>query len=198
MARISADECDERLRTFEREWFRIEGPDGCALGAELPEFERFRAGSPRPPSEIDWWKDWLDQTAGITQQGKAIIRIRITPDEGPTEYQRWLIWAGPWYARAGMNIRYMTRSRALSLGLPPGVDWSLLDSRCVIVHEFNKVGEVTGWDLLTDAGTVAEYVRWRDIAVQNATLADPGRVALTEGTAHDTARQPRGTALAAA
>ena len=57
------------------------------------------------------------------------------------------------------------------------IDWSLLDSRCVIVHEFNKVGEVTGWDLLTDAGTVAEYVRWRDIAVQNATLADPGRVA---------------------
>ena len=174
MSSISADECNELLRTFEHGWFRMEGRDGYAIGEELPEFERFLAGAPRPPSEIGWWKEWLDHAAALTKQGKTISRIRVIPDDGPTEYQRWLIWAGPWYTSAGVDIRYLTRSRALSIGLPPGSDWSLLDGQRVIIHEFNEAGEVTGWDLITDPATVAQYARWQDIAVRNATLAAPG------------------------
>jgi hypothetical protein len=175
MGSISAAECDELLRTFEHGWFRMEGRDGYAMDEELPEFERYLAGAPRPPSEIGWWQEWLDQAAAMTRDGKSLSRVRVIPDAGPTDYQRWLMWAGPWYARAGVNIRYITRSRALSIGLPADADWSLLDGRRVIIHEYNQAGEVTGWDLITDPGTVALYVRWQDTAVRNAALTASDR-----------------------
>jgi hypothetical protein len=177
VSRISGEKCDELLRTFDRSWFRVEGREDYAMGEERAEFERFLAGTPRPPSEVGWWQEWLDQTAVLTRRGKTISRVRVIPDDGPTDYQRWLIWAGPWYASAGMDIRYLTRSRALSIGLPPGSDWSLLDGQRVIIHEFYPAGEVTGWDLVTDPGTVAQYVHWQDTAVRNATPAAPGRAA---------------------
>lgn len=177
MTRISAEECDELLRTFEHGWFRLEGREGYAIGEEQPEFERFLAGTPRPPSEVGWWSEWLEQAAALTRHGKTISRVRVIPDDGPTDYQRWLIWADPWYARAGIDIRYLNRSRAQSLGLSPDSDWSLLDDRRVIIHEFNPAGEVTGWDLVTDPIAVAQYVHWQDTAVRDATPAASGRAA---------------------
>jgi hypothetical protein len=174
---ISAEKCDELLRTFERKWFRMEMREAYAIGEERPEFERFLAGTPRPPSEVGWWKEWLDYTASLARKGRTMSRVRVIPDTGPTDYQRWLIWAGPWYATAGVDIRYLTRSRALSIGLPPDSDWSLLDGQRVIIHEFNEAGEVTGWNLVTDPLTVTQYTRWQDAAVRNATPAAPGRAA---------------------
>lgn len=173
MGRISAEECNELLRTFEHGWFRLEGRDGYAIGEERPEFDRFLAGAPRPPSEVGWWAQWLDQSAALVRQEKAISRVRVIPDDGPTDYQRWLIWAGPWYARAGVDIRYLTRSRALALGLPPSGDWSLIDGQRVIIHEFNDAGELIGWNLITDPGSVAQYARWQDAAVRNAAAVAP-------------------------
>jgi len=123
VGRISAEECDELLRTFEHGWFRLEGRDGYAIGEERPEFDSFLAGAPRPPSEVSWWAQWLDQAA--------------------------------------------------ALGLPSSSDWSLLDGQRVIIHEFNDAGEVTGWNLITDPGSVSQYARWQDAAVRNAAAVAP-------------------------
>jgi hypothetical protein len=177
MTRISGDECDELLRTFERSWFRVEARGSYGIGEELPEFDRFVAGRPRPPDEIGWWKEWLDQVAALAKDGKTISRVRIIPYNGPTVYQQWQIWAEPFVARAGMRIRYLTGSQAHALGVPLGVDWSLLDGERVIIHEFNNVNEVTGWELITDPTDVARYVRWRDLAITHAVSADEIRAA---------------------
>ena len=97
---ISGDEFGELLRTFQRSAFRLEVQPFYAIGEEQPEFERFLAGSPRPPTEISWWNAWLGQVAGLTRQGKTVTRVRVL-DEPPTDYQRWMLWADPWYAEAG-------------------------------------------------------------------------------------------------
>ena len=98
MRRISEDEFGEMLRTFRRSAFRLEARDHYALGYEAADFERFLAGNPVPPPQVDWWRPWLDQIAELTQQGKRIGRVRVLA-EPPSDYQRWELWAAPWHAQ---------------------------------------------------------------------------------------------------
>jgi hypothetical protein len=161
---ISEDEFAGLLWTFERSAFRLEAQPVYAIGEEQAELERFLAGSPRPPSEIGWWKAWLDQAAGLTRQGKRITRIRVIPATGPTDYQRWLMWADPWYSQAGVEIRYLPHGRAEQAGLPAH-DWELLDDERLIVMPFTPAGEVGPKELFTDPVTVAEYRLRRSLAV---------------------------------
>ena len=87
-------------------------PRRYALGYERADFERFLAGPPTPPPQLDWWQPWLEQIARLTRDGKHIARVRVLA-EPPTAYQRWEIWAAPWHAQAGEDIRYLPRrSRA--------------------------------------------------------------------------------------
>lgn len=164
---ISEDEFEELLRSFERSAFRLETQPFYALDYEREEFERFLAGSPRPPSEIGWWKQWLDQITALTRQGKSVSRVRVL-SEPPTSYQRWMLWADPWYASASENIRFTPRSQAERIGLPLEHDWWLLDDSRVIVMRFTSSGEVTGKELVTDPAAVAPYRAWRDLALAHA------------------------------
>ena len=168
---ISHDEFADLLRTFERSAFRLEARPSYAIGEEREEFDRFLAGSPRPPSEVGWWSAYLDGWAELARQGKTVGRVRVIPDEGPTHYQRWLIWADPWYARAGVRIGYLPRREALDLGLPVADDWELLDDRRLVIMRFTSEGAVGGKELITDPAVVARYRTWRDLAVAHATAA---------------------------
>jgi hypothetical protein len=107
----------------------------------------------------------------VTRQGRKIGRVRVLA-EPPTDYQRSEIWADPWHARAGEQIRYLPRSRAEQIGLPLDHDWWLLDDERLIDMRFNDAGEITGKALITDPGIVAPYCEWRDLAVRNATPAE--------------------------
>jgi hypothetical protein len=167
---ISEDEFGDLLRTFERSAFHLETRPFYALSYEQADFERFLAGSPVPPPELDWWRPWLEQIAALTRQGKRISRVRIL-DEPPTSYQRWLIWADPWHARVGEDIRYLSRSTAERIGLPLDHDWWLLDSERVIVTRFTDNGEIREKALITDSLTVSEYGSWRDLAVRHSAPA---------------------------
>ena len=168
---IAEAEFDDLLRSFERTAFRLETRDTYALGYEAADFERFLAGSPVPPPELDWWRPWLDQIARFTREGKTISRVRVLA-EPPSGYQRWEMWAGPWHSRAGERIAYMPYSKALATGLPLLDDWWLLDDEQLIVMRFTDAGEIAGKWLVTDPGIVAPYLRWRDLAVRNATPAE--------------------------
>jgi hypothetical protein len=167
---IGEDEFGELLRTPRRSAFRLETRDRYALGYERADFERFLAGSPRPPAEVDWWRPWLDQITRLTREGKRIGRVRVLA-EPPTDYQRWEMWAAPWHARAGEDIRYMPRSTAERLGLPLDHDWWLLDDERLIVIRHTDAGSIAGKWLITDPGSIAPYLTWRDLAVRNATPA---------------------------
>jgi Family of unknown function (DUF6879) len=169
--RITEGEFGNLLRTFERSAFRLETRDSYALDYERDDFGRFLAGTPVPPPEVGWWQPWLEQIRRQAGQGKLISRVRILA-EPPSDYQRWMLWADPWHRAAGEDIRYMTRSHAKRLDLPLGHDWWLLDDRRVIRMWFTEAGEIDRKLLTDDREIIALYLKWRDLAVRNATTAE--------------------------
>lgn len=172
---ISEDEFADLLRGFDHTSFRLEAQPVYAISEERAEFGRFLAGSPRSPMEIGWWREWLDEAAAMTRLGKQLSRVRVIPDTGPTDYQRWLIWADPWYAAAGVDIRYIRYRQAKQISLPLAMslrdDWQLLDGKLLIKMLFTRDGEADSKILTTDSVVIAQYQRWRDLAVASATPA---------------------------
>jgi hypothetical protein len=164
---ISEEEFGEMLRTISNSAFRLETLDAYALDYERADFELFLAGRPGPPP----WQEWLEQVAAQTRQGKTVSRVRVLA-EPPTDYQRWMLWAQPWYERVREDIRYMPRSRAAALKLPLEVDWWLLDDERLVLMYFTSVGQISGKILITEPGIVARYREWRDLALRNASTAE--------------------------
>jgi len=170
-APIAEEEFGWALTTFKRSAFRLETRDSYTLSYERAELERFLAGKPTPPPEVNWWRPWLEQIAAQTAAGKRISRVRILA-EPPSDYQRWELWAAPWHAEAGEQISYINQSRALELRLPVADDWWLLDDEQLIVMRFTGTGEIDGKTLITDPARVGEMCLWRDLAVRNAIPAE--------------------------
>jgi len=170
LTQISQDEFNRLLATFSQSAFRLETRAAYKLGYERADFERFLAGSPVPPPELDWWRPWLEQIAHLTAEGKQVARVRVV-DEPPTSYQKWEIWATAWHAEAGEQIRYIRRSRAVEAGLPLDYDWWLLDGGRLIVIRYDMDGGIAGKTLTDDPGTVARHCALRDLAVRYATTA---------------------------
>ncbi|SRR6266568_2424357 len=170
-APIAEDEFNGLLRSFGRSAFRLETRDSYALGYEREEFERFLAGTPTPPPEVDWWRPWLEQIARFTREHKRIGRVRILA-EPPTDYQRWELWAAAWHTEAGERIRYMPRSRATAIGLPMAHDWWLLDNERLIIMRFTDDGEIDSKTLITDPEEIAPFITWRNLAVRIAIPAE--------------------------
>ena len=161
---ISEDEFLNAVRTFRRTAFRLETRDSYALGYERADFERFLAGSPVPPSELDWWRPWLDQVAQFAREGKTVSRVRVLA-EPPTDYQRWMLWSTPWHdapARRSATCRAGRRTRS---GFPTH-DWWLLDDERVIIMAFDDDGNPVQKTLVTDPDLIARYRTWRDLAVR--------------------------------
>jgi hypothetical protein len=166
---LSEQEFIERVRSFDRSAFRLETRREYSLSYERVDYERFVAGNPTPPDELDWWRPWLDRVKAYAAQGKQVARVRII-DTPPSDYHRWLIWANPWHEAAGEDIRYMPRTQAKRIGLPMG-DWWLLDDAYLITMDFTSDGEIAGKSLIIDSATVASYIRWRELAQRHAMSA---------------------------
>ncbi len=164
---ITEGEFLNAVRGISRSAFRLETRGAYVLGYERADFERFLAGSPVPPIELDWWRPWLDLVAQWTREGKTVSRVRVLA-EPPTDYQRWMMWATPWCTRAGEDIRYMPRMTAERIGLSLGHDWWLLDDERVLVMHFTTAGEIDHKELITEPEPVARYRMWRDMATRNA------------------------------
>lgn len=162
---------DNLLRSFRRSAFRFETRRTYALGYERADFDRFLAGSPVPPPELDWWRPWLEEIRRLAAEGKTVSRVRVL-DEPPTDYQRWEIWAARWHAEVGEQIGYLSRSRARYLSLPLDDDWWLLDDDRVVNMRFTGTGEIRSRDLITGGAMAARYCEWRDLAVRNAIPAE--------------------------
>jgi hypothetical protein len=164
---ISEAEFGRMLSNWRSTAFRYETRDHYALDYEEADYQDFLVGQPTPPPEVAWWRPWLDQIADLTAQGRRMSRVRLLA-EPPSAYQRWELWAAPWQAKAGEDIRYMSRSTAVRLGLPDGPDWWLLDDQRLIIMEFTVDGEIAGKLLVTDPDEIARHQEWRDLAVRHA------------------------------
>lgn len=151
--------------------FRLECRDAYDLTYEEADFRRFLAGEPVPPPDVAWWRPWLDDITRLTAQGKTVRRVRVLA-EPPSDYQRWELWAAPWHAAAGEQIRYITRSRAAAIGLPLDEDWWLYDDDRLVIMRFDDDGKLTGSQEVT-GHPVARYCSLRDLAVR---ASDPATV----------------------
>lgn len=169
-AQITEEDFLARVRGFRESAFRLETRESYALDYEEKEFRRFRAGVPTAPTDIEWWGPWFGRVARFAREGKTIGRVRVV-DEPPTDYQRWMLWADRWHAEAGEVIRYIPRSKAVSIGLVRGYDWWLLDDRSVIIMRFTEAGEIDRKELIEEPGSVARFQAWRDLAIRNASPA---------------------------
>jgi hypothetical protein len=167
---VSQTEFGRLLATFGRSAFRLETRAAYALGYERADFERFLAGRPAPPPDLDWWRPWLDQIRQQTGEGKTIVRVRVLT-EPPSDYQRWELWAARWHADAGERIRYMPLSRAEAIGLPLDHDWWLLDEQRLILMRYTDAGEIASKELITDPAIIAPYLTWQQLAFRNGTTA---------------------------
>jgi hypothetical protein len=150
--------------------FRFETRDAYPLGPGREDFDLFLAGTPSPPTECEWLKPWLTKLSDWTRDGRTISRVRVLA-EPPTDYQRWLLWGHPWMARAGEDTQYMTRTTAQQAGLPLGHDWWLFDGTHVVEMWFSDQNETTGMRYVDERQAVANYRRWRDVALQHAVTA---------------------------
>lgn len=169
---LTPDDFRNLVRHFEHAAWRLETLPVYTLEEELPEVERYRAGNPTPPPELSWYREWLDQIAKATNEGKRIERVRIST-EPPTLYQQWESWAGQWNVRAGEQIRYISRSRALEIGLPvDGGDWWLFDSLRLAKMRFDPDGRPCGGEIITDPAEVIQACAWRDLAVHYSAPTD--------------------------
>lgn len=168
---ITEDEFDVLLRSFERSAFRLETRSSYALGYEREDFERFLAGTSTPPPDLDWWRPWLEQIEHLTREGKTVSRVRVV-DSPASDYQRWEAWGARWNIKAGEQVSYLPRLWAKQLELPLGHDWWLLDSERVIRMWFTDAGEIDHKILTDDREIIALYLKWRDLAVRNATPAE--------------------------
>jgi hypothetical protein len=161
---ISDDEYGALLASFSQSAFRLETRDHYAISEERADYEAFLAGTPRPPDQAPWWRQYLDRVAAQARQGLTRSRVRVLADR-PTDYQRWLLWADPWYAEAGEAIGYLTRPKAHEIGLPDA-DWWLLDGEYAIVLVFDQAGRIEGRTLVTESALITRYRLWRDLAVR--------------------------------
>lgn len=168
---ITEDEFAGMFSTFRESAFRLETREQYAITSERDAFARFLGGHPLPPSELDWWQEWLNGMRELTRAGKRIGRVRVL-SEPPSDYQRWEMWGTAWHAEAGEEIRYMSRLAALALSIPLDSDWWLFDDERLVIMKFTDEDEIDGQILVTEPPIVAEHRRLRDLATRHAAPAE--------------------------
>src|SRR5689334_1058536 len=99
-------EFHEQLRDYKRTALRCELQPAYQVVGEWEPFQKFLAGTPVPPRQVEGAQAWLDQVARQVSAGRRMERIRIHRDP-PTDYQRWIAWTGQWNIQAGEHIRYL-------------------------------------------------------------------------------------------
>lgn len=158
------------LANFKQSAWRFEQQPAYAVGYERGQFDAFLAGRPQPPTDNPELRDWMESMARHTREGRTIGRVRIV-DEPMTDYQRWLRWVDRWNLEAGETIDYLSRRRALEVGLLPHVgpeDWWFLDDTRLMLMHFNAEGAREKVELIVGEPQVARALEWREFAIRAA------------------------------
>jgi hypothetical protein len=136
-----------------------------------PFYATDRADFGRTPPEVGWWSDLLGQIAARHAEGQQRTRVDVLPDE-PNDYWQWRQRTNPWHVRAGEGMFYLSRRRALEIGLPLDHDWWLIDGRFVVQLWFTAEGVLDHMRLIGDPAAVGVYRRWWDLAIRDAAPAE--------------------------
>ena len=152
---VSGDQFREILTgckaAFRLEWQRD------PLPFEQPGFDAWCDRKPRAPEDWPEWAAWLEFTKSL---GERIIRVRLI-DDPPTPYQEWGIWAIPYHAAAGDDIRLMPVTEAEELGIALGNWWFIVTQDDELLISVSEEGAMS----LIDVPEVIDIHRaFRDLA----------------------------------
>lgn len=136
-----------------------------------PFYATDRADFGRTPPEVGWWSDLLSQIASRHAEGQQRDRIDVIPDP-PNDYWQWRQRTNPWHVAAGEGMFYLSRSRALVIGLPLDHDWWLIDGRIVVQLWFTAEGVLDHMTPIADPITIGIYQHWWDMAIRDTTPAE--------------------------
>lgn len=169
------------LNSATRRLFRFEQQPAYRIGDEAPVLADFLRGVMTPPTEAPSLADWDQRVRALCARGVSIERVRIV-ERPPTDYQRWLRWAGQWNTAAGERIDYLERPEVegpLRLLQPFGrADWWLIDDERAVVLHFDEAGRRYRVDEVTRGADVQDAVFYARQMVRAArVLAEPNRQA---------------------
>lgn len=135
----------------------------CARGiyAGCPAYERWCAGFEFTPL----LEGWLNRSRAARAAGVSINTVAVLNDP-LTEYQHFLLAAVEARSDAGEAIAGLDEARAVEFELPDWDYWLVDDVRVVV--PVYRDHELVGAEVHTDAGTVAQYRQWRDLAARHA------------------------------
>ncbi|HET9256380.1 MAG TPA: hypothetical protein VFO16_14435 [Pseudonocardiaceae bacterium] len=155
------------FRAFEYTAFRLEVRVTYAPSYERESFERFLTGE---PYELSWMQEWLSMIRDATKGGRRFSRVRVV-SLPLSDYNRWSYVISQHNIAAGEDIRYLTRERALEIGLPDHDYW-LFDSRGLLRMRFDAADRFIGGEIVEDPSVVVRHNYWRDAAWHHAIRRD--------------------------
>lgn len=176
---LSEDEFYAELGSVTWSAFRLELQPFYFEPAEQPTVDRFFAGDPQDPTEVESLRGWYALVSRLSLQGAMVARVRVQEDP-PNRYQQWERFITPWNVAAGEDMRYLTDARAQEIGLLPAAgvhDWWLLDDARLIVMQFDQEGRRVQTELITDPAQVDRAKIWWQLAYAHSAPIEGGEAA---------------------
>jgi hypothetical protein len=176
---LSEDDFYAELGAVTRSALRLERQPFYFEPAEQPTVDRFLAGDPQDPTEVDSLRDWFALVSRLTERGVVVARVRVQEDP-PNPYQQWERFITPWNLAAGEDMRYLTEASAQEIGLLPADanhDWWLLDDARLIVMQFDQNGRRVHTELVTDPAQVDRAKTWWQPAYAHSAPIEAGEPA---------------------
>jgi hypothetical protein len=170
---FTPQELDRALSGFEYTAFRLEGRESYAgTSYDSSRFARWRNGE---FPELDPDVPWKRRVRAATAEGRQFARVRIV-SEPWSDYTRYALWQCLQNVAAGEDIRYLSRQRAESAGLPAELwehDYWLIDSRLLVVmHYDDATDDLRRCETLDDPAVIVRHNYWRDAAWHHALPRD--------------------------
>ncbi|GHB01739.1 DUF6879 family protein [Streptomyces termitum] len=151
------------FQEFEHTAWRLETRRGYASDRNSESWAAWKAGADltaEPPNA------WRENTARAAAEGRRFERVRLV-DEPMTDGQAFLLASGLGNVASGEDIRNLTRSQAMALGLPD-YDFWLFDSKILARFVFDEDDTTLGVILSEDPADIAAACQARDAAWHHA------------------------------
>ncbi len=147
-----------------RSWFRLETLQHYDVSAEQEQFDAFQAGErtiPFDPAD----EEWSAMITGHIAAGRTLQRVHVVTEPLTPYIQYEVAWGYQPALTAGEDIRVIPcKNDGWPAGLPTGHDFWLLDDE-LWVMAYDSEGRPLHADHVTDDETVAQHLRWRDVAL---------------------------------
>jgi hypothetical protein len=147
---VSYTELNDLCRNITNSFVHLETRDSYGTEVELPHMAKWRRGE---PDDFAWLGWWLAMLADHRAAGRLCRRARIV-SEPLSDYQRWTISHAQMFVDAGEDIRYVARSRLITLALPGSGDFYVFDDVLVLFLHYAGNGTNISFEVTEHPQTV--------------------------------------------